>query len=607
MTRVLDRWIGWGVGVLAALLYVATVTFDFAYDDVHIIQTRTLLHSLGNWREFFTVPWWSDALYRPITLATFALDWAVGGGEPWIFHLINALAHGAVTVLLWQLARRAGLATGLVAALFFAVHPVHVEAVANIVGRAEVLATLAAVAAALAYSRDGRLARDGARPRDRWFARLATMGALVLGLGSKETAFAIPGILLITDWLDARLAGETLAARTRRHAGLWLGTALTTATWIAMRAAVLGDVAGDHPAPGLEGLGLPARMVAMSPVVVQWVRLLAFPLRLSPDYSPNHFTAAPEFTAPGIAGFALLGAAVWWGWRERRRDPWITFGLLWLGGTLFVIANVLVPSGVLLAERSLYLPSVGAVLVLGRLAQRVVDAVGVREGRMVWGAVAVLAALGTARTVNRLPVWRNTNTVLTQVLSDAPTSFRAWWVAGTMRWDQGHGEEGEHYIRRAIAIYPLWLGLWLDYGLLLERDQRFRESGDAYWIAFRIDSAQAGAAARALVNYVRAEQLDSARSVATTARRIAQGDYRVQIALGDLAVAEGRPLEAMTWRRQVAWRYPTVWQYWYLAADAALLAGRCSDARALFERVNAMAPDQAETRQLRERFEAGGC
>jgi hypothetical protein len=80
--------------------------------------------------------------------------------------------------------------------------------------------------------------------------------------------------------------------------------------------------------------------------------------------------------------------------------------------------------------------------------------------------------------------------------------------------------------------------------------------------------------------------------LADKAHRLQRSDYRVQIALSDLALAEGRPLEALTWRRQVAWRFPQVWQYWFLAAQAAHEAERCDEYRALAERVRALAPDR---------------
>ena len=576
------KWLrhGWISAALAITLFAVSVTFGFAYDDVHIIQNRPLLHSLGNWQEILTAPWWIDALYRPLTMLTFAMDWAVGGGAPWVFHLVNVLLHAAVTYGVWLLARPAGVVTALVAAGLFAVHPVHVEAVANIVGRAELLATLAALGAVLAVRWNGSV------------ARLATLGFLIVGLAAKETAFAIPGLLLITIWLSARVVGLPFGTHVRRHAGLVAIAVLLTGTWIAMRAGILGDVAGDHPAPGLEGLGLGARVIGMSPVIVQWVRLLVWPAALSVDYSPDHFSVATGMTLAGLAGFAVLAAATWWGWRERARDPWITYGLLWMGGTLLVISNVLVPSGVLLAERSLYLPSVGAMLVLGRLAERALAAVPAARVRTVWAVIGVVVALGAARSALRVPAWRDTNTTLTQLLTDAPRSFRAWWVAGISVWMDGDPVLGEDHFRNAIHVYPLWKGVWLDYGRLLERDGQWSRSAWAYAVAFELDSSDAHAAANAIVNYVRAGVADSARMLADKAHRLQRSDYRVQIALSDLALAEGRPLEALTWRRQVAWRFPQVWQYWFLAAQAAHEAERCDEYRALAERVRALAPDR---------------
>jgi hypothetical protein len=189
------------VALLAAAVFAHTLPFDFVYDDVPVILRNEHLHSLAAWREILAGPWWSSGLYRPLTSLTFAINWAMGGGSPWPFHLTNVLAHAAASVLVLLLAKRLlPPAAALAAALLFAVHPVHVEAVANLVGRAEVLATLFTVAAALLYLEWGE------RPTPLRGAGVLLL--VLLGLGSKESAFAAPALLLVVDWAAARRGGE---------------------------------------------------------------------------------------------------------------------------------------------------------------------------------------------------------------------------------------------------------------------------------------------------------------------------------------------------------------------------------------------------------------
>ncbi len=158
------RWPG--PPALAALVafavFATTLAYQFVYDDRSVIVDNPCFFTLANWREIVTSPWWPRGLYRPLTSLTLAANWTLGPGRPFDFHLINVLMHAAATAALCVLARRLmPRSAALAAAVLFAVHPVHVEAVANVVGRAEVLATLFVIVSVLAYLRWGDPTEDG--------------------------------------------------------------------------------------------------------------------------------------------------------------------------------------------------------------------------------------------------------------------------------------------------------------------------------------------------------------------------------------------------------------------------------------------------------------
>jgi hypothetical protein len=166
------------VGLAAAAVYVGVLWNRFALDDAVIIGQDPLVRSLaGVWRAFGHA-YLRGAMYRPLTIASYALDWPLQSFA-W-YHAVNLLWHMGVSVLVALLARRwTGTTGALVAGLVFAVHPVHVEAVANVVGRDELMAAafaLLAVYAALGWGKVG------------WSAV-----ALGLGLLCKENAAVVPG------------------------------------------------------------------------------------------------------------------------------------------------------------------------------------------------------------------------------------------------------------------------------------------------------------------------------------------------------------------------------------------------------------------------------
>jgi len=605
MTRP-DRVVLFAAVVVAAGVYAGSLGHDFSYDDVYIVKNNALLHSIGNWRAILRATWWDDAMYRPFTALTFAVDWTLSGGNPHWFHAVNVLLHAGVTALVFLLARSLlPLFPAGAAAALFAVHPVHVEAVASVVGRAEVLATLLTLSAVLLYRADGELAARGDRTWRRWLASWGTLVTLLGALTSKESAFVAPGLLLLADWVDARRAGVPWGAAVQRHWVLCAACVMLTGEWLWIWLSTVGSLGGGAgEAFGLQGAGMGTRIVVMAPVVLQYGRLLFFPARLSADYSPDFLPVAEHLNLAGVLGLALVGAAVVAGWATRVRAWPVTFALGWIGGTLLIVSNLLVPTELLLAERTLYLPSVGAALLLGYgigalAAQR-------RYAAAVLGGL--LVAFGVWRTATRVPVWHDTTRLLRQIVRDAPGSYRADWVLGGLFFIQGDSARGVALYRRALRTNPLHARLWDDLGVQLETQRRWKEAAPAFAAAFRLDRPRGSAgAANAIVNYLRAGMVDSAAAIAREAREIHVEDYRVQIALGDLALARGRPLEAMTWRRRVARRFPDVWSYWWLTGDAAIRAGYCPEAAHALGRLARLRADPARREELERGARKLGC
>ncbi len=597
-----ERWTLAACVLLGLGAYAQTAGYQFVYDDVHLIQDKVEVHSLAHWRALLTTPLWFD-LFRPVSQLTFALDWAVSGGDPRYFHVVNAVLHAGVSVLVYLLARGGlGILGAGAAAMVFAVHPVHVEAVANLVGRAELLAAAFTLLAALAYRTDGRLATAGDRSWRRGAASFGTLVALALGLGSKETAFAAPGVLLLIDWLEGERTGERAVHRFRRHWVLWAASVALSVEWLWVRTLVVGGL-GGQTAPGLQGEGLWGRALAMAPVALQYARLFFFPLRLSADYSPDFLPVTPTLTLRGAAGFLVVATALVIALRHRHRAPPMAFGIAWMAGTLLIVSNLIVPSEVLLAERTLYLPSVGAVVLVGWLAAW--SEANWRYAGVVLAALGV--GLGMARTVTRVPVWSDNDHFFPQLVRDAPGSYRAYWVAGSLAYQAGDRARGEALVKRALVVYPLHPGVWQTMGYRLEEDGRWLEAARHYRIAFGLDSTEAANAFFTVRSYLRAGLPDSAAAVATRLR--ARFPYNVwyQASMAELESARGHSLAAMTWWRRVAYQLPQTWRSWYMTAQAALEAGFCWEARRSTERVRALRPDLRELRDLDGGLRAHGC
>lgn len=593
------------VSALAIAAFAMTIGYQFVYDDVRIIVERPDLQDLSRWREILAAPWWNDELYRPLTRLSLAFDWTVSDGSPALFHAVNVLAHGAVTAGVYAVARAwVGRPAAGIAAALFAIHPVHVEAVASVVGRAEIFATGFTLLAVLAYRWDGSLAQAADGSWRRAVASFGTLGALVAGLASKESAFAIPGLLLLVDWLEGSLRGHGFAHRVKTHLPLWAACLVVAVGWLVLRADLLGTLAGDKAGPGLYGQGFANRLLIMAPVFLEYVRLLVFPLELSADYSPDFLRAEPALTFRATIGFAVLLLFIWAAIAQRRDVPVVTTSLAWLGGTLLIVSNLIVPSGVLLAERSLYLPSVGLLIGIGWVAQ---DAWSGKRRRLVIPAVILVLALGFARTVTRAPVWRNQDTFFPALVRDAPGSFRSQWVAAMLLYTSGDRTGGEEMLRAALTTYPLFPNTWQDYGNRLQEEGRWNEAARAFAAMYRIDSTRTHAAARAVSNFMRAGNLDSAGTWVERLRAADPHDAFVQVVIGDFALATGRPMEAMTWFRRATWQTQDNARLHYRTAEAAARAEYCPQFQRSLNKLVAIDGHDQHLPELYALGERAGC
>jgi predicted Zn-dependent protease len=304
-----------------------------------------------------------------------------------------------------------------------------------------------------------------------------------------------------------------------------------------------------------------------------------------------------------VVGALVLIGCIYLAVALRKRAPVVSFALAWIGGSLLIVSNLIVPSGVLLAERTLYLASVGACLLLGI----VWDALRRRVGTAAVGAVAVVIAAGAIRSLMRSEIWRSNETLFPQLVRDAPGSFRADWVAGMLAYRAGDRQEGERLLRRALKTYPLVGNMWDNLALELQHERRWREAGEMFWTAYRVDPNMVASAAMAVGAAIQAGEVDTAEARLELALRKNPDNDEIKIAASHVALARGQPLRAMTLRREVARRSPQEAVYWYLTAEAAKQARYCPELVRSLERLRLLEPKAPGLGALEDSSRALGC
>ncbi|MEW6270197.1 MAG: hypothetical protein AB1689_12980, partial [Thermodesulfobacteriota bacterium] len=189
------------VFVAALVVYAGTLSNGFPFDDAIQVEQNLYVRSLAHVPAILSQPTWPGYVYRPLPTLTYAATWALVGPAPWLHHLTSALLHAGVSVLvLLLLARVFGARVALLAALLFAVHPIHVEAVASVANRTELLAALLGIGAVLLVVPRGARSPGERPPLPRMALGLASFVAALLSKESALTlAVAVPLLVAARD------------------------------------------------------------------------------------------------------------------------------------------------------------------------------------------------------------------------------------------------------------------------------------------------------------------------------------------------------------------------------------------------------------------------
>ena len=416
------------LGVLILLAYSNSFHAGFVVDNRYLILRDTRLReatpeNIG--LIFKRTYWWPTSetgLYRPATTLSYLFNYAVLGNaeQPEGYHWFNLILHWLNAMLVYALALKLVKKfwpSAFIAAVW-AVHPVLTESVTNIIGRSDLLAATAVLSGFLLYLKSTDVENW---KRYAWLAGLMCVTAV--GVLSKESAVAILGVILLYEF--------TFWKERKQLRGLALGCAAVAIPMAAMlyeRAKVL---AASPPAqfsfldnPLLGASFVASRLTALV-VMAKYLWLLIWPAKLCADYSYSQIPIASGTLREWLAwiGVAAVVGVVAWQFRKNRLYFFFgAFGFL----ALAPVANLLFQTGTIMAERFLYLPSVG----FAACAVMVVYAIGERTQLRMAGPIAlclILGALGT-RTWFRNADWHDALSLATASVRTAPNSFKSHWA-----------------------------------------------------------------------------------------------------------------------------------------------------------------------------------
>ncbi len=493
------------LSALAALIvYAVTLGGTYVYDDRYIVQADPRIWG-SKWGEIWTKDYFNggaDNLYRPLVSMTYAIQAKVHGTKEewaWLFHAVNWLLHAAVSAAVAELARRLtyNTAAATVAGVIFAVHPVHVEAVANIVGRAELMCALGVIGAVVLFLRRLTIARA-----------LAIWGCLLLALLSKEQGMLLPLMMVaaipIRRGVGARVSSEStgeLKAKAQAKPSHFIEYASPSTPWglrfnppaLLLMLLILWTLAGYlfvrentlhlrfwwdrafldrmiNPIVDSQGID---RLLMPFVLFGRYVMLLVAPVRLLPDYGGQVIGSAVHFSDPHLylGAAAAIALAVVCLFATRKRDWRVLFCLICFALCYGMIGNIVTLIGTNFAERLMYLPSAFVCILIGIGAVRI-------PRRIAIAGALVIAILFSIRTISYAQRWNDPQRLFRAAIAQQPNCVRLYMLLAEELERGGDLDGSAEMLTQARTIEPTYYRAWLNSAHLAMRRYRFAEAVD---------------------------------------------------------------------------------------------------------------------------------
>ena len=556
------------------LLYARVRGFDFtSFDDPRYLADNPHVRTGLGWAN---AAWAFTALgmsnWHPLTWLSHQLDVQLFGMNAGAHHLVNAALHAASTALLFlALARMTGArGRSAVVAALFAVHPLHVESVAWVAERKDVLSAFFGMLALLCY------ARYAERPGARRYA--AVVLCFALSLLAKPTWVTLPFLLLLLDgWPLQRISGVPWADPEPPALQRWplrrLLVEKAPLLALSIGSSIVTVIAQDRGGSmtSLDATGPGVRLANASIAYVRYLGKTLWPVSLSAYYPWNG--APPWWQVLGAA--LLLAALTALVLFSLRAKPWLAVGWFWFLGTLVPVIGLVQVGSQSMADRYAYLPIVGLFIAIAWTVQ-------VPRAVLVPLTAAVLAAL-SALTFRQVGTWVDQETVFRHAIAlDPGNGFAHGALADGLR-IKGRLDEARREAEEAVRLGPLSSRHWNNLGVVLLEQRRLPEAQDAFLRAVSIDPKYA----HALVNLgdvaVQNGEPEMAESALRDALKLAPDDPKTHRILGAVYERKGEPEPALREYVAATRLQPDSAAAWSDLAVLRQARGQIDEARGAFE------------------------
>lgn len=444
-------------------VYWNTLGNEFVVDDKKIIVENAIIHDIKNTSRIFSSSYWPNlkgGLYRPLPILTYALNYGLSGLNPKSYHVVNVIIHGLNCILLYFLCLLIlkNHIPSLFVTMLFSVHPINTEAVAGVVGRADLLAFFFSVGAILMY-----VNREKSKGRKNLLYFLSLF-SFCLALLSKENAITLVGVLVAYDFVfayDTDLKKFTSNLfNGSRHFRCYLGFIVVVFFYLFIRFKSTGSIFIGH-IPFIENplvqASLYYRTLTAFKIFGKYLTLIFYPVNLSIDYSYNQIpVSVSPFEPQTLLGITLFFAAGIFGFYKKSKQ--IVFAILFFLMTYSIVSNSFVLIGTIMNERLMYLSSAGFFIFIVLFSKEVVATLRLKVDRTFSLASVLIIMLFVLsflsyKSVKRNYEWKNDRTLYESALRTSAHSAKVYAGLGEVYGKTGDVWNAVFYYKKALGIY----------------------------------------------------------------------------------------------------------------------------------------------------------
>lgn len=433
-------------------VYYNSINNGFVGDDISFVQDNPSIRSLANIPSFFFKsrmlaaydPDWGTYIFRPLRTISYAFDYAVYGLRPWGFHITNLVLHMAASVTVYFVAF--GLfevpAVALLSAVAFSIHPVHVEAVSWISSRADLIGIIFLNLSLFSYFRYGRTGAP---------AYLAISVALsFLSYLGKETMIPLPGFIILYDYATRNRRPVKDLVMSKLPA--WVLFSAVCFGYLVLRFYATGKMSSVQ---GWWGGSAYSNFLMMAKATATYLWLMVFPFKLTLHYliRPVHTVFDPWVIVSLLAIVSSLVLIIW----TYTVNRLVFFCLAWFYLALVPIANIVPISFAMMAERYIYMPSMGPIMALSYgvyALYRKAESRGVLETRAVIVGVAAMALAYSVVSVERNRVYKDNFAFYAEAIRSAPNSAPSYNGLGDEYFKKRDYKNALVNYEKALALDP---------------------------------------------------------------------------------------------------------------------------------------------------------